>query len=152
VLSVIVSSDEEFEGSIELQRLLTFAFKRIPSSPVGHWEVTVRLAETAEVVNLHRQFFGDASDTDVISFPSGELEANLDHGGYLGDIAVSVPFSIEQAADQGHSHLREVGFLSLHGLLHLLGFNDSSPEKRDEMLGIQASLLDAYESSRGNKL
>jgi probable rRNA maturation factor len=153
VLSVVVSADTDIDGPASLRCLLEFAADRLPEFPAGSWDVTVRLADEEEIVSLHDRFFGIPANTDVMSFPSGEVERSSGAlGGYLGDIAISVLVSAEQAIEHGHSHAREICFLALHGLLHLVGHDDGTPEERDAMLWLQSSLIDAYEANTGRKL
>ena len=64
--------------------------------------------------------------TDVIAFEMRE-------GGVLGDIMVSIDTAKRQASEQGHSFLRELTILSLHGLLHLLGYRDKQKKDREAM-------------------
>jgi probable rRNA maturation factor len=123
----------------ELRQAITRSANVLPELPRGSWIATVLIANTQEVERLHGQFFGDPTDTDVMSFPSGDDLAQT--SGYLGDVAVSVTRAAEQAHDAGHSLTREITFLVLHGLLHLLGYEDSTPELRQNMIDIQVAAL-----------
>jgi probable rRNA maturation factor len=62
----------------------------------------------------------------------------------LGDIIISVPKAMEQAEEYGHSLKRELGFLALHGLLHLLGYDHETEADEKEMFDKQKEILDAY--------
>jgi probable rRNA maturation factor len=62
----------------------------------------------------------------------------------LGDIIISVPRASEQAEEYGHSFTRELGFLAVHGLLHLLGYDHMTEEDEKKMFGKQKEILDAY--------
>lgn len=127
----------------DIEAVLRASFRRIDGHPAGEWSVIVLLAGSDEISQLHERFFGDASDTDVMSFPSGD---NLDgRGGYLGDIAISLDVAAAQARQQCHLPGRELSYLALHGLLHLLGFRDEDEEERAAMLGVQDNLLAAWE-------
>lgn len=81
--------------------------------------LTIKLTGDRELRRLNRRFLGVDQATDVLSFPSGELRQT----GYLGDIAVSWPAVRRQSAEFGHPPLSEMGLLSVHGLLHLLGWD-----------------------------
>ena len=77
-------------------------------------EISVRVTGDRELRRLNRSFLGLDEVTDVLSFPSGEP-------GYLGDLAVSWPAVVRQAAAYGHPEAVELALLCVHGLLHLLG-------------------------------
>lgn len=132
------------EDPEELHKAIARAANLLPDLPEGDWAATVLIATRPEVERLHSQFFGDPTDTDVMSFPSGENLAQST--GYLGDVAVSLTRATEQALEAGHSVSREITFLALHGLLHLLGFDDGTPEQRQNMIDIQTAALIASES------
>ncbi len=133
-----------------LAELINYAFQKLDSRPSGDWEMSVLLADSNTISELHTEFFGDPSDTDVMSFPSGDLESG--DGNYLGDIAISSTIAHLQAEEHQHSFEREVAFLALHGLLHLLGYDDLNPEGKQEMLTIQEGLLAAWEREQGARL
>lgn len=122
-----------------LERLLRFAAHReqVPESEVSVWVNT-----DAEIADLHEQYMGIEGPTDVMSFPSEESPV---HEGYLGDIAVSYETAARQAQEAGHAAQREIAYLALHGLLHLLGYEDTVPEARSRMIARQDALLDAFE-------
>lgn len=67
----------------------------------------------------------------------------------LGDIIINTNRAREQAAEYGHSYEREILFLSLHGFLHLLGFDHMNKEEEKEMFGIQKEILDDFGIPRG---
>lgn len=108
--------------------------------------LTLLLAGDDVISRLHLEFFGDSSTTDVMSFPADELDTS---GDYLGDIAISLAVAEAQAREHNHSTTREIAFLALHGLLHLLGFDDQAPTDRDAMLRRQTELLEAFERHHG---
>ena len=89
--------------------------------------MTVRIASKEEVHALNREMRGVDRETDVLSFPMGEngnYDVNHETGAkILGDIVISVPKAMEQAKTYGHSFEREMGFLTAHSMLHLLGYD-----------------------------
>jgi probable rRNA maturation factor len=152
VLLVDVSVDmalNDVESSC-LTRFLAFAFERVDEAPDGEWTMTVRLADSAEISHLHSAFFGEETDTDVMSFPFGDNM--VAGGGYLGDVAISLSVARDQAVEQGHTTQREILFLGAHGLLHLLGYDDTSDAERDAMLGLQSKLLEEFERLDGDNV
>lgn len=133
-----------------LSRVLRAAFERLDNAPQGEWLCGVRITDSAAISALHGQFFGDPTDTDVMSFPSGE--ALSPDGGYLGDIAISVSMASLQAREAAHSLAREICYLALHGMLHLIGYDDQEPEDRAAMLELQDWLLTAVEQKIGQRV
>lgn len=99
--------------------------------------VSVHLADDALLRELNRTYRGLDRPTDVLSFLLGEEE-----GAALGDVVLSRPRASAQAAVYGHSELRELCYLAVHGTLHLLGYDDADAEgeaamaaKAEEVLG-----------------
>lgn len=90
-------------------------------------EVSVTFVDDDEIHRLNKQFRNIDRATDVLSFPLGEngvYDTNLDTGAkMLGDIVISIPHAIDQADRYGHSLQREIGFLTVHSMLHLLGYD-----------------------------
>lgn len=90
-------------------------------------EVSVRFVDDAEIKNLNAQYRGKDAATDVLSFPlceGGDYEENPESGNVvLGDIVISMQRAVEQAQKYNHSLQREVAFLTVHSMLHLLGYD-----------------------------
>ncbi len=90
-------------------------------------EVSVRFVDDETIHGLNKEFRNIDRATDVLSFPlgeNGEYDTNLDTGAkLLGDIVISVPRAMEQAVEYNHSLEREIGFLTVHSMLHLLGYD-----------------------------
>ncbi len=90
-------------------------------------EVSVRFVDNETIHELNRKYRNIDRETDVLSFPLGEngkYDTNLDTGAkLLGDIVISVPKAVEQADMYNHSLQREIGFLTVHSMLHLLGYD-----------------------------
>ncbi len=74
--------------------------------------------------------------TDVLSFPNDDLEDKS-----LGDIFISIEQAMKQAEDYGHGLDREMGFLAVHGYLHLKGYDHHTPEEEKEMIQLQEDIL-----------
>lgn len=84
-------------------------------------EVSVAFVDDAHIHELNRDYRGVDRPTDVLSFAMDEEPDEA--GALLGDIAVSLETALKQAVEYGHSSDREIGFLVVHGTLHLLGFD-----------------------------
>jgi rRNA maturation RNase YbeY len=91
----------------------------------GAASVAVRLTSDAELRRLNRTYAGEDHATDVLSFGGT--------GDHLGDIAISWPATVRQAEEYGHPETTELALLSVHGLLHLAGWDHASPSERKEM-------------------
>lgn len=131
-----------------LQRLLLFAAK---NEDITHEaEVSVSFVENKDIQELNRNYRGLDQPTDVISFAMQEtVEGELNVVGediplVLGDIVISVERAKEQAVDYEHSLEREIGFLTVHGFLHLLGYDHMVKEDEAEMFQKQEDILDAF--------
>ncbi|MCL6590575.1 MAG: rRNA maturation RNase YbeY [Firmicutes bacterium] len=120
-------------------------------------EVSVILVDNEYIRILNRDYRGYDQPTDVLSFAmSGGQPENLalipeEFPGFpelLGDIYISVEKAWEQAESFGHSLERELGYLSIHGLLHLLGFDHQSPEETARMRQAEEEILAAYTLQR----
>ena len=69
------------------------------------------------------------------------MDFNPDGEMFLGDIVISLERAAEQAEEYGHSFEREVGFLTVHSMLHLFGYDHMTPEDEEEMFGYQEDIL-----------
>ena len=90
-------------------------------------EISVSLVDDAQIHELNKLHRNIDRSTDVLSFPLGEdgvYDKNLETGAcLLGDIVISVETAVRQASEYGHSLQREIGFLTVHSMLHLLGYD-----------------------------
>ena len=95
-----------------------------------------------EIQRINKEYRGIDKVTDVISFA---LEDSIDNINMdiriLGDIYICIPKMMEQASTYGHSIKRELSFLTVHGLLHLLGYDHMNKEDEKEMFGLQELIL-----------
>jgi probable rRNA maturation factor len=93
----------------------------------GSAEISVRFVDNEGIKQLNAEYRNIDKETDVLSFPLGEngvYDKNPDTGAYvLGDIVISVQKAMEQAEEYGHSLEREIAFLTVHSMLHLLGYD-----------------------------
>ncbi|UOY94048.1 rRNA maturation RNase YbeY [Ectobacillus sp. JY-23] len=134
-----------------LQELIAFAAK---SEKVGDAEMSVTFVTNERIQELNHKYRGKNQPTDVISFAMEEMgEGELEILGgeeirMLGDIIISVPRTKEQAEDYGHSFERELGFLTVHGLLHLLGYDHMTEAEEKVMFDKQKEILHTYGLNR----
>lgn len=90
-------------------------------------EISVTFVDDDRIHALNKEFRNIDRSTDVLSFPLGEngvYDTNYDTGAkMLGDVVISLPHAVAQAEEYGHSIQREIGFLTVHSMLHLLGYD-----------------------------
>lgn len=93
----------------------------------GSAEISVSFVNNEQIHTLNKEHRNIDRETDVLSFPlgeNGEYDINLDTGAkMLGDIVISLEKAVSQAEEYGHTLNREVAFLTVHSLLHLLGYD-----------------------------
>jgi probable rRNA maturation factor len=128
---------------VALTRLCRFAMRRMRLHPAT--ELTLRLVDPATIAVLNKQWMDKEGPTDVLSFPMDELTPGRDGEeapeGYLGDIALCPQVAEQQAPAAGHTTQDEVNLLTVHGILHLLGYDHAEPAEHKEMFGVQGRLL-----------
>ena len=90
----------------------------------GSAEVDISLVDNQQIREINKEQRNIDMVTDVLSFPLGENDKNPETGAsMLGDVVLSVERAIEQAEQYGHSLQREIGYLTVHSVLHLLGYD-----------------------------
>ena len=103
---------------------------------------SVILTDDEEVHKLNKEYRGIDRTTDVLSFALNDGGAFPGPVNMLGDIYISIDKMMEQAKEYGHSEKRELSFLAVHGLLHLLGYDHTLGEKEEkEMFDLQKEIL-----------
>lgn len=115
-------------------------------------EVSVTLTDDAHIHVLNRDYRGVDRPTDVLSFALTESEepAIIDApcSVLLGDLVISLERAAAQAEEYGHSFLRELSFLTVHGMLHLLGYDHIEEKDRLEMEEEQRHVMDVLGIAR----
>lgn len=130
---------EELDG---LKGLLEFALKYQNLTNV---DFNVILVSEDKIHEINKEYRGIDRPTDVISFAL-EDNKDIEYDNYrlLGDIYICDKKVLDQAKEYGHSVKRELSFLAVHGLLHLLGYDHMKPEDEKVMFGLQEEILDKY--------
>lgn len=109
-------------------------------------QVDLSLTDNEGIRKINRTHRSKDQETDVLSFPQydslKDLEEIEEEFLYLGDIVISVEKALEQAEQYGHSFEREMCFLVVHSMLHLLGYDHMTPEEEEEMKALQKTILD----------
>ncbi|MCQ6266267.1 rRNA maturation RNase YbeY [Fictibacillus sp. WQ 8-8] len=117
-------------------------------------ELSVTFVTNERIHEINKQYRNKDTPTDVISFAMEEMgEGELEITGdclprILGDIIISAEIAKNQAEEYGHSFLRELGFLTVHGFLHLLGYDHLNEQEEKKMFSRQDEILNEYGLTR----
>lgn len=148
--------DETEQVTPEQQELVTklLEFAAIQEKVTEGSEVSVTFVNNERIHEINKEYRQKDAPTDVISFAmeemgEGEIEIiGEDVPAVLGDIIISIDRTKEQAEEYGHSYERELGFLAIHGFLHLLGYDHMNEEDEKVMFSRQRELLEQYGLTR----
>ncbi|MDT8861784.1 rRNA maturation RNase YbeY [Alkalihalobacillus sp. MEB130] len=145
------SITEEQQKLIESVILKTAELEQL----TGDIEVSVSVVDEQRIQEINKEYRDKDQPTDVISFALNEQEEDEpefvyseDMPNILGDIIISSPHITRQAMEYGHSFERELGFLTVHGMLHLLGYDHMTEADEKEMFSRQEDILAAYGLTR----
>lgn len=111
-------------------------------------DLTILIDTPERIQTLNRDFRHVDAVTDVLTFPAWEGEISLSADGYLGDIMICYDRAKEQAEAYGHSLMRELSFLAVHGVLHLLGYDHMTEADERVMREKQTAILDSIGETR----
>lgn len=127
----------------EEKKIIEYALKH---ENLENVEFNVIFVDGKTIRKINKEYRNIDRETDVISFAleDGEDNISFEFGRLLGDIYICVDKMKEQAKQYGHSLLREQGFLTVHGLLHLLGYDHMTKEDEEIMFKKQELILDDY--------
>jgi probable rRNA maturation factor len=127
----------------ELSRLSRFVMDRMRVHPLA--ELCIKIVDEATIAQLNEQWMDKEGPTDVLAFPMDELRPGLvteePEEGVLGDLVLCPAVAERQATEAGHPTKDEVQLLTVHGILHLLGYDHAEPDEHREMFGLQDRLL-----------
>ena len=147
-MNVMISNyPEELEFPTDIEENVRAAAEKVGELyGVENGEVSVTLTNNEYIHTLNKQYRGIDRPTDVLSFALNESEEpDVEDGpdvNVLGDLVISVERAKEPAADYGHSVKREIAFLTVHGMLHLLGYGHMEEEDRLEMEAEQRFVME----------
>lgn len=114
-------------------------------------DLTIMFVDPEPIAQLHERWMSLQGPTDVMSFPMDELRPGNGKTmveGMLGDIVLCPWVASMQASAAGHSTLDEMLLLTIHGILHLLGYDHGTTEQEREMFSLQRQLLLTYFATR----
>jgi probable rRNA maturation factor len=116
-------------------------------------ELSVLMVDVEYMTELNHRWMDGEGPTDVLAFPMDE--GSVDHGpgesgaepALLGDIVLCPEVAAKQAAEAGHATPDELALLTVHGTLHLLGYDHAEPDEEREMFALQARLLESWRAA-----
>lgn len=135
-------TDEEIKELDGLKGLLDYALSYLKLNNV---EFNIIIIDNPRIHEMNKEYRGVDRETDVITFAlEDHKDIEFEDLRLLGDVYISIDKARSQAKDYGHSLKREISFLAIHGLLHLLGYDHMNPEDEKVMFGLQDEILDSY--------
>jgi len=134
-----IESQQDFSDPALLERAARFTLN-LESAPADV-DMTIVLTDDAQLHELNREYLGVDAPTDVLSFPSSEIDPETNTP-YFGDILISIPRAMQQAQAAGHTLEAEVQLLVVHGTLHLLGHDHAEAQEKARMWKAQAEVLE----------
>lgn len=141
-IEVVSLVDEEIE---ELDSLKEFLYKVCEDEKLDNVVFNVIIVDNEKIHEINKEYRGIDRPTDVISFAlEDDKTFNRSDIRILGDIYISLDKVKSQSLEYGHSFKRELYFLALHGLLHLLGYDHMTKEDEKVMFGKQEEVLSRY--------
>jgi probable rRNA maturation factor len=133
----------------ELSRLSRFVLDEMRVHPLA--ELCIKVVDEPTIAELNEHWMEKTGPTDVLAFPMDELRPGLvneePEEGVLGDLVLCPAVAERQARDAGHPTRDEIDLLTVHGILHLLGYDHAEPDEHREMFGLQGRLLDRWKAA-----
>jgi probable rRNA maturation factor len=138
---------------LRTQRLARFVMDRMRVHPLA--ELCVTAVDEETIAELNVRWMEKEGPTDVLAFPMDELRPGLvneePEEGMLGDLVLCPAVAAKQARTAGHSTAAELDLLTVHGILHLLGYDHAVPAEHKEMFGLQDQLLGEWVSHEADR-
>ena len=148
-IEVYVQVNEEIEELKTVEKVLYGAIKKENLENVSF---NLIIVDNNYIHNLNKKYRNIDKETDVITFALEDEDSVIIPEGerILGDIYISIDRAKSQAKEYGHSLLRELSFLAVHGFYHLLGYDHQTKEEEKEMFQKQEEVLEEYDIRREN--
>ncbi len=148
-----ITVDDDTGSSLDLTALSDLAghaYTELHIHPDS--ELGITLVDTERMTTLHEDWMNEPGPTDVLSFPIDELTPGTSEQpagpGILGDIVICPDFAKSDAEESHRTLDQHVRFLTVHGLLHLLGYDHATEEDYAQMFTVQDELLASWEATR----
>src|SRR5215471_17726998 len=153
-MSIEIANESGFDvDADEIVAVARHALDEMGVNPLA--ELSILLVDVAYMAELNHRWMGGDGPTDVLAFPMEE--GTIDPGPndlsggeptLLGDVVLCPEVAAKQAITVGHPAADELHMLTVHGVLHLLGYDHAEPDEEREMFSLQAKLLDGWRAAR----
>lgn len=142
----ITNTTKEKINIDDIKNICLLTFKKLKvENPV----YSITIVDNKKIQEINKEYRGKDATTDVISFAFEEAnDFEYEDIRFLGEIYISIDKAKEQSVEYGHSLKRELCFLTVHGLLHLLGFDHIEKSDRVVMRELEEEILDSYDTKR----
>ncbi|MFO7820034.1 MAG: rRNA maturation RNase YbeY [Halanaerobacter sp.] len=140
-MAVLINNLQEEEITAEMKDLIKKVSQKVLESEEVDKEVSVALVDNEYIKELNNKYRSKDEATDVLSFPQEDKDL-------LGDIIISIPRAKEQAEEYNHSLAREIGFLTVHGMFHLIGYDHHQQAEKEEMRAKEEEVLAQFDLTR----
>ena len=130
----------------ELETVEKVLYSAMEKEKLNDTSFNLIIVDNDYIHNLNKEYRGIDRETDVITFALEDEDTLVigDNERILGDIYISIDRARSQAQDYGHSFLRELSFLAVHGFYHLLGYDHQTKEDEEVMFKKQEEVLESY--------
>ena len=148
-IEIFVNVDEEIKELETVEKVLKSAIEK---ENLDNISFNVIIVDNNYIHELNKNYRNIDRETDVITFALEDEDTIIipDNERILGDIYISIDKARSQAEEYGHSLLRELSFLAVHGFYHLLGYDHMTPEEEKIMFTKQEEVLEEYGITREN--
>ncbi len=142
-IEVFVQVEEDIK---ELETVEKVLYSAVEKEKLENVSFNLIIVDNKYIHELNKTYRHIDRETDVITFALEDEDSIVlpDEGRVLGDIYISIDKAKAQAEEYGHSLLRELSFLAVHGFYHLLGYDHQTPEEEKVMFTKQEEVLEAY--------
>lgn len=148
-MNIGVFNETDINLDKELDELKVFLDNVSKDEKLKKGEFNIIIVDNKKIREINKEYRNNDTETDVISFAlEDDKSFKLEDYRVLGDIYISIDKVYEQAKSYNHSEKRELSFLALHGLLHLLGYDHIKKEDEEVMFKKQEEVLNKYEILR----
>lgn len=143
---LLTNTTKENVEEKDIENICKLTFKKLD---VKNPMVSITIVDNEKIKEINRDYRNKDSETDVISFAFEEAnDYTYPDMRFLGEIYISIDKAKSQAEEYGHSLKREICFLTVHGLLHLLGYDHIEESDRVIMRKLEEEILESYDAKR----